>query len=301
MTAAPVVDVTSEPAPGAGGLGRRSRRIRAFLAIPQGLAGSVLLVLLLLLTIIGPFVAPYPPDQISDQPVLGPSAKHWLGTDTFGRDIFSRVLNGGGSVILLPLLAVAGAMVIAVVVGLLSGYLGGLVDGIVTRVVDVALAIPSYLLVIVVVTAFGTGSLIVVVTVAVVYAPYIIRVLRAATLAVSPLEFVQAARARGERTRWIVFHEILPNVGPTLLVEIALRTTYAVLFIASLSFLGLGVQPPSSNWGVMVGENRVLLLVHPLGELVPALLIGVLAISINLIADALTQFFGDRLHNQLMV
>jgi peptide/nickel transport system permease protein len=300
MTAAPVVDVTSMHPPAGEGSARRSR-IRAFLAIPQGLAGSVLLVLLLALTIIGPFVAPYPPDRITDQPLLGPSAKHWLGTDSFGRDILSRVLSGGGSVILLPLLAVAGAMVIAVVVGLVSGYMGGLVDGIVTRVVDVALAIPSYLLVIVVVTAFGSGSLIVVVTVAVVYAPYIIRVLRAATIAVSPLEFVQAARARGEKTRWIVFHEILPNIGPTLLVEIALRTTYAVMFIASLSFLGLGVQPPSSNWGVMVGEDRLLLLVHPLGEIVPALLIGVLAISINLIADALTQFFGDRVHNQLMV
>jgi peptide/nickel transport system permease protein len=151
------------------------------------------------------------------------------------------------------------------------------------------------------VTAFGTGSTVVVTTVAVIYAPYIIRVLRSATLAVSPLEFVLAARARGEQIRWIVFREILPNIGPTLLVEIALRLTYAVMFIASLSFLGLGVKPPSSNWGVMVAEDRLLLLVHPIGVVVPALLIGVLAISVNLIADALTQFFGDRLHSQLMV
>jgi peptide/nickel transport system permease protein len=301
MTAVPAAEVTPRDATGVGSGSRRLRGLRDFLAIPQGLAGTVLLVLLLALTIIGPFVAPYSPDQISDQPLLGPSARHWLGTDTFGRDIFSRVLNGGGSVILLPLLAVSGAIVIAVIVGLLSGYLGGMVDAVVTRVVDVVLAIPSYLLVLVVVTAFGTGSLIVVLTVALVYTPYIIRVLRSATLGVSPLEFVQAARARGERTGWIIFREILPNIGPTLLVEIALRTTYAVMFIASLSFLGLGVQPPSSNWGVMVAENRLLLLVHPAGVIVPALLIGVMAISINLIADALTEFFGDRLHNQLMV
>jgi len=308
MSATPVADVTPTPGAGragqaerAGQAGRRVRRLRAFLSIPQAMVGSVLLVLLLALTIIGPFVAPYSPNAISDTPVLGPSGKHWLGTDTLGRDIFSRVLNGGGSVILLPLLAVGLAMVIAVVVGLLSGYLGGLVDAVVTRVVDVVLAIPSYLIVLVVVTAFGAGSTIVVLTVAVVYAPYIIRVLRAATLAVSPLDFVLAARARGEGIRWVVFREILPNIGPTLLVEIALRTTYAIMFIASLSFLGLGVQPPSSNWGVMVAENRLMLLVHPAGVIAPALLIGVLAISINLIADALTEFFGDRLHNQLMV
>jgi peptide/nickel transport system permease protein len=308
MSATPVAGLTPTPGAGragqaerAGQAGRRVRRLRAFLSIPQAMVGTVLLVLLLALTIIGPFVAPYSPNAISDTPVLGPSGKHWLGTDPLGRDIFSRVLNGGGSVILLPLLAVGLAMVIAVVVGLLSGYLGGRVDAVVTRVVDVVLAIPSYLIVLVVVTAFGAGSTIVVLTVAVVYAPYIIRVLRAATLAVSPLDFVLAARARGEGIRWVVFREILPNIGPTLLVEIALRTTYAIMFIASLSFLGLGVQPPSSNWGVMVAENRLMLLVHPAGVIAPALLIGVLAISINLIADALTEFFGDRLHNQLMV
>jgi len=308
MSATPVAGLTPTPGAGragqaerAGQAGRRVRRLRAFLSIPQAMVGTVLLAALLALTIIGPFVAPYSPNAISDTPVLGPSGKHWLGTDPLGRDIFSRVLNGGGSVILLPLLAVGLAMVIAVVVGLLSGYLGGRVDAVVTRVVDVVLAIPSYLIVLVVVTAFGAGSTIVVLTVAVVYAPYIIRVLRAATLAVSPLDFVLAARARGEGIRWVVFREILPNIGPTLLVEIALRTTYAIMFIASLSFLGLGVQPPSSNWGVMVAENRLMLLVHPAGVIAPALLIGVLAISINLIADALTEFFGDRLHNQLMV
>jgi peptide/nickel transport system permease protein len=279
----------------------RRHRLRAFLAIPQGLAGSVLLVLLLALVIIGPFVAPYGENEIEGTPLQGANGQFWLGTDTYGRDIFSRLLYGGGSVILLPLISISLAMVIAVVIGLLAGYLGGWLDLIVTRIIDVALAIPSYLTALVVVSAFGTSGTVVVVTVAVIYAPYIIRVLRAATQSISPREFVLAARARGERLRWILFREILPNIGPTLLVEIALRLTYAVMFIASLSFLGLGVQPPSPNWGVMVAENRLLLLVHPIGVIVPALMIGVLAIAVNLIADALTQFFGDRLHGRLMV
>ncbi len=279
----------------------RQRRWRGFLAIPQAALGLTLLVLLLLVVILGPFLAPDPPNKISAQPILGPSGQHWLGTDTYGRDILSRVLHGGASVILLPLLAVSMAMVVATVVGLLSGYLGGKVDTVVTWVINIALAIPSYLAVLVVVAAFGGGGAVVVVAVAVVYAPYITRVLRSATQAIAPSEFVLAARARGESLRWILFREIMPNIGPTLLVEVALRFTYAIMFIASLSFLGLGVQPPSSNWGVMVAENRVLLLIHPIGVLAPALLIGVLAIAVNLIADALTQFFGDRLHERLMV
>jgi peptide/nickel transport system permease protein len=276
-------------------------RWRAFFRIPQAATGATLLILLLLLVILGPYVAPDPANKISDTPILGPSGAHWLGTDSYGRDILSRVLHGGSSVILLPLLAVSAAMLIATVVGLVSGYLGGRVDAVVTWVITIALAIPSYLAVLVVVAAFGTGGAVVVTAVAVVYAPYITRVLRSATQAVAPREFVLAARARGERLSWILFREIAPNIGPTLLVEVALRFTYAIMFIASLSFLGLGVQPPSSNWGVMVAENRALLLVHPIGVLVPALLIGVLAISVNLIADALTQFFGDRLHERLML
>jgi peptide/nickel transport system permease protein len=277
------------------------RRWRSFLAIPQAGLGLSLLVLLLLLVVLGPFIAPDPPNQISDRPIIGPSAQHWLGTDTYGRDILSRVLHGGSSVILLPLLAVSMAMLVATVIGLLSGYLGGRVDSVVTWVINIALAVPSYLAVLVVVAAFGGGGAVVVTAVAVVYAPYITRVLRSATQAIAPREFVLAAQARGESLPWILFREITPNIGPTLLVEVALRFTYAIMFIASLSFLGLGVQPPSSNWGVMVAENRALLLIHPIGVLVPALLIGVLAISVNLIADALTQFFGDRLHERLMV
>jgi peptide/nickel transport system permease protein len=279
----------------------RQRRLREFLAIPQASIGLILLILLLLLVIAGPWLAPDPPNQISDQPILGPSGKHWLGTDTYGRDIFSRLLHGGSSVILLPLVAVAAAMVLATIIGLVSGYLGGKVDAAVNWVINIALAIPSYLAVLVVVAAFGTGGAVVVTAVAVVYAPYITRVLRSATQAITPREFVLAARARGESLWWILFREIAPNIGPTLLVEIALRFTYAIMFIASLGFLGLGVQPPSSNWGVMVAENRSLLLVSPIGVIVPALLIGVLAISVNLIADALTQFFGDRLHERQML
>lgn len=264
----------------------------SFFRQPLTLAGGTLLILLLGLVVVGPHVTPYDPTAIGPTPLAYPSPQHLLGTDSFGRDILSRVLAGGGTVILLPLVAVAAAMTVAVIVGLVSGYLGGVIDGVISRVVDVVLSLPSYLTVLVVLSAFGSGNTVVVAAVAIVYAPYIIRVLRAATQTVAPREFVLAAVARGESLPWILFREILPNIGPTLLVEIALRLTYAVIFIASLSFLGLGVRPPAPNWAVMVSENRILLLTDPIVELVPAALIGVLAISINLLADALTQHFS---------
>lgn len=279
----------------------RSRGVRAFLRIPEASIGSVLLVLMLLLVIFGPLFAPYRATSLVGIPSSGPSSSHLLGTDTFGRDVLSRLLAGGRSVLLLPLLAVSLSIAFACLVGLLAGYLGGVVDAIVTRVIDVALAIPPFLTVLVLLAGFGTGDAVVVLAVAVVYVPSVARVLRAATQAVRPREFILAARARGESVWWITFREIAPNIAPTLLVEVALRLTFAIMFIASLSFLGLGVQPPSSNWGVMVGENRGLLFIHPLPVIAPAIAIGLLAISINLIADGLTQYFGDDTVGEMLL
>ncbi|MDB5074147.1 MAG: binding-protein-dependent transport system inner rane component, partial [Chloroflexi bacterium] len=288
------------PSARSGGSGIRWT-IRRLLATPQGLVGTALLALELLIVILGPFLAPYNPDGIGAAPVQGSSAAHLLGTDTYGRDVLSRVLVGGGSVIVLPLLAVITSVLIGSIVGLVSGYLRGRFDAVVTWVLDVALAVPTYLSVIVIIAGFGTGQVVVVTAVAAVYAPYIARVLRAATQAIAPRDYILAARARGESLRFILFREILPNIVPTLLVEIALRLTYAVIFIASLSYLGLGVQPPSANWGVMVAENRLLLLIHPIVVIAPTILIGLLAVAINLIADALTIVFGDQITERIML
>jgi peptide/nickel transport system permease protein len=257
------------------------RGVRRFLAIPAGLTGTIGLLVILALALIGPLVAPDNPDAIVAAPALGPSSAHLLGTDLLGRDVWSRLLSGGLSVIVLPLIAVSGALVIGCAAGLLSGYLGGWVDTVITRVVDVVLALPPFLLVLVIIAGFGTGETVIVIAVAAVYAPSITRVIRSATQVLRPREFVLVAQARGDSVRWITLREIAPNIVPTLLVEIALRLTFAVMFIASLSFLGLGVQPPNPNWGVMVAENRDLLFNYPLPVLVPAIAIAVLAISIT--------------------
>jgi peptide/nickel transport system permease protein len=278
---------------------RRPGGLRRFFAIRSGLTGSIGALLIVGLAIVGPLVAPDNPYAINYTPLLGPSHAHLLGTDLLGRDVWSRFLTGGASVIVLPLIAVSGALVIGCVAGLMAGYLGGWTDTIVTRIADIALALPPFLLVLVIIAGFGTGEDVIVVAVAAVYTPSIARVIRSAAQTLVPREFVLAARARGDSLWWITFREIAPNVVPTLLVEVALRLTFAVMFIASLSFLGLGVQPPSSNWGVMVAENRDLLFTDPLPVLVPAAAIAALAISINLIADALTTYFGGGRGGQM--
>jgi peptide/nickel transport system permease protein len=277
------------------------RGLRGFLSIREGAIGCGLLTFVLALVLIGPLVAPDDPSALVGTPAQTPSSAHLLGTDALGRDVLSRLLSGGHSVVLLPLIAVGVAIVVACVIGLLAGYLGGFVDATATRLIDVALAIPPFLTVLVILAGFGTGNTVVVIAVAVVYVPSIARVLRGATQTIAPREFVLAARARGDSVRWIVFREIAPNLLATLMVEVALRLTFAIMFIASLSFLGLGVQPPSSNWGVMVGENRGLLVSDPVTVLAPALAIALLAISINLIADALTQWFGDGETGEVML
>jgi len=266
--------------------------LRRFLAIGEARVGLAGALFVLALALIGPLLAPYSPDAIVGADAALPSASHLLGTDYLGRDVLSRLLDGGLSVIVLPLIAVSLALALGSIVGLVTGYLGGIVDASVMRVVDVLLSIPNFLVVIVIIAAFGTGEQVVVLAVALVYAPSIARVIRAATQSVRPREFVLAARARGDSLRWIVFREIAPNVVPTLLVEIALRLTFGILFIASLSFLGLGVQPPSPNWGVMVAENSDFLATQPYSVLVPTAAIAVLAISINLLADAMTKYFS---------
>lgn len=281
----PLTEISELPVPAALPVSRRPRR-----GVWQARIGLPLLGAMLLLVIIGPYVAPYSPTQVSADTGAGPSSAHLLGTDLLGRDVLSRVLAGGVSVIVLPLIAVGIAIVVGSVLGVGCGYLGGAVDFALMRLLDLQLAIPAVLLAMLVITGFGRGEAAAVGAVALIELPRIARVLRAATQAVAPRDYVLAARARGESRRWILGGEIAPNILPTLLVELGLGLSTAVLAIASLSFLGLGVQQPTPNWAVMVAENRSLLFTHPLGPvLVPAALLALLAVAINLSLDALSD------------
>jgi peptide/nickel transport system permease protein len=227
-------------------------------------------------------------------PGSGSSAAHWFGTDILGRDVLSRFFHGGDTVLLIPLVAVSCALVLGGSLGLFAAYKGGWPDIVITKVFDVVLTLPPLLIVLVVIGALGTSNLVLITTVALVYAPPLGRVVRATAQSVIVNLYVVSAKARGERDSAIIVREILPNISGPVLAEFGLRLTYAILFVATLSFLGLGVQPPSPDWGLMVAENRGLLTVAPWGTLLPALGITALAISFNLIADALSKVMaGD--------
>jgi peptide/nickel transport system permease protein len=268
---------------------RRAGRdfIRALLSQREGKLGLGLGTLMTLVIIVGPLMAPYSPVAIGVGPSLhGPNGQHLLGTDDFGRDIFSRVLSGGRGVVGVALAATALAFLLGVVVGIVAAYRGGLLDAFITRVIDVMLSLPPLLVVLIVVAGLGSSAIVQIVTIAAVFVPRIARVTRGTAQTIATNEYVEIARLRGDRALSIAGREILPNMTGMLGVEFAVRFTYAILFVATLNFLGVGAQPPSPNWGLMVSDGRELLGVIPLDALAPAACIALVSIALNLIADA---------------
>ena len=250
-----------------------------------GRIGLALVAVTLVVSLAGPFVAPFRHTALVGPILQGPAARHMLGTDQLGRDVLSRVLYGGRSVLLLPVCAVALAFALGGVLGLVAGYRGGRVDHVVTRGADILMSVPPLLLVMVLLIPLGTSDLVLIATTGIWFAPRIVRIVRAATASVCTKDYVLAARARGESTPGILWNEVIPNITGTLLAELALRLNYAIIFITTLNFLGLGVQPPSSDWGLMVSEGRAFLGHRPLISMSPALMIGALAIGVNLLSD----------------
>jgi len=259
--------------------------LQALLAGTSGRLGLALVLVGGGIAILGPSIAPYSPYALKGVPLDAPTPAHWLGTDQLGRDVLSRVLHGGSSVLVLAALAVLVTFVVGGPAGLLAGYQGGFIDAVFSRVADVVMSIPPLVLVIIFVIALGSSSVSIVVLTGLVTAPRVFRIVRSATQVLAEQEFVLAARARGEGTHAIIGRELLPNISGPLLAEAAIRLNYSIIFIATLNFLGLGVQPPSSDWGLMVSEGRVYLGQAPLIAVAPAVAIAVLTIGINLVSD----------------
>ena len=267
--------------------------VRAIWQTSEGKIGIVIVTLFIIVVVFGPALAPYGPNDIGVAlPNAPPSSEHWLGTDELGRDVLSRLLVGSRSVILIPIFATLLAFLVGGLAGMTAGFRGGRVDAVISRTIDVLISLPYLLVVLVVVTVLETSTPVLIFAVALVFAPRVARVLRGATRTIATREFVQAAEARGERTRSIVVFELLPNIMPTALVELAARLTYAIIFVSTLNFLGLGLQPPSPNWAVMVAESETTIVTRPLQTLAPALCIGILSVGVSLIADAMTQGVG---------
>jgi len=270
--------------------GRPPSAIRAVLQSTEGRVGLGTGFIVLFVIAFGRFFTPYPPNAIEVGPsAAGPSWSHLLGTDSLGRDVVSRLLVGGGAIILIPLVAVTIAWLLGLTLGMLGVYKGGVLDSLISRFLDVLLTLPPLLIVLTLIGGAGTSNVVIVGSLVLVYTPRMGRIARGATQAVISNEYVQSAQARGERTFVILFREVLPNIISPTVADYALRITYGVIFIATLNFLGLGVQPPHADWGVMIHDNYGFFNIAPVATLAPAAAIALLSISLNLIADALTQ------------
>jgi len=263
---------------------------RRLVRYPSALIGFCIVAFFLLMAIIGPLVAPYSAtEQIAADRLQQPSARHWLGTDQFGRDIFSRILIGSRDVFLVAGSGTLLAVLMGLAVGLFSGYYGGLWDEIVMRLLDVLLALPPLLLAMVLLGTVGPSRLNVILVVAFLYIPMVGRVVRSVVLDLKTREFVEAAKLRGESSGYIMFREILPNAWPPLAVEASMRFSYAIFLVASLGFLGLGVQPPAPDWGLMVGEARDWFDQARWALLFPAGAVALLVIGVGFLSDGLRR------------
>jgi peptide/nickel transport system permease protein len=251
----------------------------------SALIGLVLTGAFFLAAVLAPVIAPYGMDEVVSGVWEPMSAKHWLGTDTIGRDLLSRMIYGGRTTIYVAAAASALAFTLGSVLGFLAATAGGWVDQILSRLVDLFMAIPALILALVVLSVMPVTTTVLIVVMGLLDATRVFRLARAVAVDITVMDYVEAARLRGEGRGWIIFHEILPNALSPLVAELGLRFIFAVLFISTLSFLGLGIQPPLTDWGGMVGENKGGLVYGKAAALVPAGAIALLAISVNLVAD----------------
>jgi peptide/nickel transport system permease protein len=263
---------------------------------PALLIGAAIVTILLVTAALAQVIAPYPFDQMHIRDRFSPPSLRYLaGTDEYGRDVFSRVLIGSQLSLLLGVIATLISMGIGVPLGLLAGYRRGLIDEVIMRALDIMMAFPPILLVLLILaitqpslakTAFAIGVL---------SAPPIGRVTRSVTLDLMSGEFMEAARARGERLWYVLWRELLPNVWPVLMVEASLRIVFAVLLGAVLSFLGFGVQPPAADWGLMISNGRSFVEKAPWISLVPGIAMSITVIGISLLGDGLREVLDPRL------
>jgi peptide/nickel transport system permease protein len=266
---------------------------------PATLIATIIFVGFFGLAVIGPLVAPYGYADMDMKSLLkAPSLAHLFGTDEYGRDVLSRVFVGTRNIFLLSGSGTLMAVVIGTTIGLLSGYVGGRWDEVVMRLLDVLLAFPALLLAMVLLSSVGPSNLNLVLVVTVLYIPIVARVARSMALDLRTKEFVEAARLRGERRRYVLFHEILPNAMSPLMVEASIRFSFSIFLVASLGFLGLGVQPPSADWGLQVNEARDFISVAPWTLLFPAAAIAILVIATNLMTDGLRQVLASGLDTE---
>jgi peptide/nickel transport system permease protein len=262
--------------------------------------GLTVLAFVLGVAFIGPYFAPYSPSALPGFPYDTPSGTFWLGTDYLGEDVFSRVLSGGRTVILYGAIATLLAYAVGGTIGLLAGYTRSRLDDLLMRSMDVLLAFPPILFLLVIATGAGSNIWALVIAIAVIHVPSIARTLRSAALEVSVRGYVEAAIARGDRTHVILRREILPNIWGTIVADGGPRFTVSILLVAAVNFLGLGLSPPAADWAMMISENRSGITINIWAVVAPALMIGALTVSINVVADAIAGRLGKSIETEAL-
>ena len=262
----------------------------------SAVVGGILIILLIAIALIGPYLTPYDPlyDQDVTNKLATPSSDHWFGTDNFGRDIFSRVIQGTGLTLMIGFFSILLGATVGIFLGIIAGYYGKRTDSIIMRVMDVLLAFPSILLALTIVTVLGGNMFNVIIAVAVSSVPIFARIVRGSTLSVKKLEYIDAMKALGASDSRIIFKHILPNITSPLIVQATLSIATAILSAAGLSFLGLGAQPPTPEWGAMLSDGRNYLYNAPHVALFPGLAIVVAVLAFNLLGDGLRDAFDPK-------
>jgi peptide/nickel transport system permease protein len=267
----------------------------------MGKVGVGILGFWVVVALVGPFLAPYDPADFVSDDSFGPmSATYWLGTDYIGRDIFSRMLYGARLTMSLSFMATVLAFVVGIGFGFTAALAGPRTDMVISRIYDAFLSMPTIMLGLLVIAALGSSIPVLVITAGLIYSCGLYRIARALAVDIKVMDFVEAARARGEKLPWIITREILPNAVVPLVSEFGLRLVFSILFISGLSFLGLGVQPPTADWGVMVRENLGGLVYGSSAAFVPAAAIASLTVGINLIVDDFSAQRGQEIAEEMI-
>jgi peptide/nickel transport system permease protein len=267
----------------------RRERLILLLRSPTFLVGIAIVGFWVVCALFGTHFVPYDPYADDMENTLGPpSADNWFGTDQLGRDVFSRVIVGSRDILTVAPLATILGTILGTALGLITGYFRGFVDDAISRVIDAVNALPLVIIALLALVAVGSSNTTVVVVIGAVFAPIIARTVRSAVLSERELDYVAAARLRGENALYIMFVEILPNVMPPILVESTVRLGYAIFAVATLSFIGFGIQPPSADWGLAIADQYALINGgYWWTVLFDALAIASLVVGVNLVADAI--------------
>ena len=268
---------------------RLARAFTELTASRSAAVGVVIILFWIFVAVAAPLIAPYGPTEMHDARLEAPSLQHWLGTDHLARDVMSRLFWGTRVVVALAPISVFLGILMAAPLGLLSGYVGGRLDMLIMRGVDILMSFPTLLIYILIIVTYGPSIAVVVISISLGSIPPITRIVRSLVMDVRTKDYVSAARLRGERRRYILLREILPNVSGPIIVDATIRIGYAIMAIGALGFLGLGIPPPTPDWGGMINEGRQWIFAMPWTVLAPAAALSSMVVGLNLLADGMRE------------